>query len=703
MSQHIDRHIGEYHIVESIGSGGMGQVFKAYQPSFDRFVALKVLPEHMAEDPHYIERFEQEARIIAKLEHRHILPVYDFGHVGGVAYLAMRYLRGGTLKDLLIQSGGRVGMADAGRIITQMASALDYAHAQKIIHRDVKPSNILIDGRGDGYLMDFGIAKVMEATGHLTATGGALGTPAYMSPEQGMGKPVDGRTDVYALGIILYQLVVGRVPFEADTPYAVIIAHSREALPLPSALRPGLPESLERVILKALAKDREDRFGTCGAMSAALSEALGQAGPSEDASTPFLGLSEQLAAARPSDEVTRDVRIAARRKPGRRRNIGCMVLTGLAGLLIGAAIGIYQLLPLSARYYVPLISMLEPSPTVDSAVAIPLMRAATATQKALLALTPTAAPLESGRFQLHSQAITDIAFNPVTAASDWRMAAASQSGSIVITDSTGAVLLTIDSGGSAITTLAWSPDGTQVAAGSANGSVSLWNADTGERPAVNLVFHRQSITALAWSADGSQMVSGDQVGSIALWDMNTGERLITVQVEGAVVRLDWISSQQQVLIQAEVNKDYNRAILWNPSNNTQLQVDSPAGYVATSKLVIYSPDGRLIAAVGTYNNQFLVDGTTFGLTSLWNAASQEQVGLTHSTDDPLDLVFDSDSTLLAILTASEVRIVDCGDGQFRHALSAPEGISFTSAGWVPGSRMLAAGLTDGSVMLWQIP
>src|SRR3989338_10105698 len=195
--------LGQYRILEQIGLGGMPTIFKAYQPGMERLVALKVLPQHYAANPKFVQRFEQEARLIAKLEHRNILPVYDFGSHDGTTYLVMRYLQAGTVKDIL--GHGALPLPDAARVLSDIAAALDYAHAQGIVHRDVKPSNILVDKQGSSYLTDFGIAKVLEGTQDLTGTT-ALGTPAYMSPEQTLGKPVTPRSDVYSLGVMLYEM-----------------------------------------------------------------------------------------------------------------------------------------------------------------------------------------------------------------------------------------------------------------------------------------------------------------------------------------------------------------------------------------------------------------------------------------------------------------------------------------------------------------
>lgn len=275
--------LGPYRVIEQVGLGGMATVHKAYQPSMQRYVALKILPQHFATDPQFVERFIREARTIARLEHKNILPVYDFGEENGVTYLAMRYLEGGTLKDVL--GLGRLTLADAAEIIAQVCAALDYAHRHGVIHRDVKPANIMLDDEGSAYLTDFGIAKVLEGTAGLTESGAAIGTPAYMAPEQSLGTAVDGRADIYALGVILYEMIVGRAPYQADTPMAVALAHIHDPLPLPRSIDPAIPEAVEVVIIKALAKNPGDRYQTPNELASDLKNAIDQAGADRSQST----------------------------------------------------------------------------------------------------------------------------------------------------------------------------------------------------------------------------------------------------------------------------------------------------------------------------------------------------------------------------------------------------------------------------------
>lgn len=271
------RQFGPYRIVEPLGEGGMAAVYKAYQPGVDRYVAVKVLPRQLTSEEQFVKRFEQEARLLANLQHPHILPVFDFGQSNGYTYIVMPLIQSGTLDELL--QGEPLPLADVKRIIGQVGDALDYAHAQGLVHRDIKPSNILLDPRGNALLSDFGIAKLYEGTSQLTDTGGIIGTPAYMSPEQGQGESLDaryaGRSDIYSLGVVLYQMVTGRVPFSAETPIAVILKHIQDPLPPPRSLNAAISPAVERVILKSLAKRPQDRYATAGAMVDALRNVSG--------------------------------------------------------------------------------------------------------------------------------------------------------------------------------------------------------------------------------------------------------------------------------------------------------------------------------------------------------------------------------------------------------------------------------------------
>lgn len=263
--------IGNYTLLQELGKGGMGQVYLAHDPRFDRGVAIKVLPREFLHDDKFLARFEREARTIALLEHPAIVPVYDYGEEDGQPYLVMRYMAGGTLRDRMTQ--GEISNAEILKIIAPIAEALNEAHKNGIVHRDMKPGNILFDSSGRAYLSDFGIAKISQAQ---TLTGSALvGTPAYMSPELVHGDQIlDGRSDVYSLGIILYEMLAGEKPYQADTPGKVLMKHVLDPVPDIHKHRADLPAELKAITDKALAKDRDDRYSTAIELSAALASAM---------------------------------------------------------------------------------------------------------------------------------------------------------------------------------------------------------------------------------------------------------------------------------------------------------------------------------------------------------------------------------------------------------------------------------------------
>lgn len=265
----IGKTLGQYEILEEIGRGGMATVYRARQLSINRIVAVKVLPPNLLHDPGFFERFEREVDVVAHLEHPHILPIYDYGKAEGVPYIAMRYLAGGSLAQLVRRGIPR--LEDLDKPLTQVAQALDYAHQQGIIHRDIKPGNVMLDENGNAYLSDFGIARVLGSN----LTGSAIiGTPAYMSPEQAHGIPLDARSDIYSLGIVLFELITGREPYQAETPMALLLKHINEPIPPVSQFRQGVPLSVEQVIARATAKDPNFRYASTIEMAHDYSEAL---------------------------------------------------------------------------------------------------------------------------------------------------------------------------------------------------------------------------------------------------------------------------------------------------------------------------------------------------------------------------------------------------------------------------------------------
>jgi cytochrome c-type biogenesis protein CcmH/NrfG len=265
--------VGPYRIVQQLGQGGMATVFKAYHASLDRYVAIKVLHPAFTAEPSFLARFEREAKVVARLEHPNIVPVYDFAEHEGKPYLVMKFIPGETLKARLARSP--LGVEEGLAIVDSVGRALAYAHQRGVLHRDIKPSNVLLSEDETIYLADFGLARIAAAGESTLSSDMVLGTPQYISPEQAKGnRDLDAGTDIYSFGVVLYEMVVGRVPFNADTPFSIIHDHIFTPLPLPSSINPLVPESVERVLLKALAKEPSDRFTTVAEMSAAFRAAV---------------------------------------------------------------------------------------------------------------------------------------------------------------------------------------------------------------------------------------------------------------------------------------------------------------------------------------------------------------------------------------------------------------------------------------------
>lgn len=271
MSDLSGKTLGRYHILRKTGRGGMAVVYRGFDLENQRKVAIKVMASYLVEDPKFRSRFEREIELLRELEHPNIVPVLDFGEHEEAPYIVMPYIESGTLQDRLKVTP--LTAIEASKLSQQISSALQFAHDQGIVHRDIKPSNILLDGEGNALLSDFGFAHWHDASMSLTGSG-LIGTPAYMSPEQCMGGQVDVRSDQYSLGVVLYRIATGRLPFEGDTPLALAIKQINAPLPPPREVNPNIPETVEAVLVKALAKEPEHRFQSVAHLNSAFHDAL---------------------------------------------------------------------------------------------------------------------------------------------------------------------------------------------------------------------------------------------------------------------------------------------------------------------------------------------------------------------------------------------------------------------------------------------
>jgi len=331
--------LSKYELRERIGRGGMAEVYRAYHAALDRFVAIKILHPFLGEDPEFKERFEREARSVAQLRHPNIVQVYDFDFdpERELYYMVMEYVEGPTLRTRLMELGFDnqcFTIPEAIQIIRPVAAALGYAHSHTMVHRDIKPANIMLDKDGRIVLTDFGIARIVSGPA-MTTSGSMIGTPAYMSPEQGLGQPGDHRSDIYSLGVVFYQLVTGVLPFQAETPIAVVLKHVNEPLPSPSEFNPDIPHELERILMMALAKSPDERYQNIGEMLRDLDEfAAAHNIPLEGAVSP-------TAAGRPRPALL-STGSRARPEPepaDRRRGQGCLAWLIVATMALAALFG----------------------------------------------------------------------------------------------------------------------------------------------------------------------------------------------------------------------------------------------------------------------------------------------------------------------------------------------------------------------------
>jgi serine/threonine-protein kinase len=365
----------------------MATVYRARDLSLERDVALKVLPAEFLHDAAFAERFKQEARVAARLEHPHIVPVHGFGIKQGAPWMAMRLITGGSLADRVRR--GPLAPGTLAALLRDVAGALDYAHDRGVVHRDVKPANVLLDEGGRAYLADFGIARMLEGSAVVTTTGMIQGTPSYMAPEQAMGEKVDRLADVYALGVVAFECLTGRVPYTGTTPVAVLMKHVQEPVPEPSEAEVARP--LAAVLRRGLAKAKTDRWPSAGAFAEALSEAATGVTPVALESLPTLDLPrETVEESRATGKVTVPTPTVGRSWAWALAGAGALLL-----LLVGGAALLSSRPPVSAPVGTPLVAdaaapataSSTPPPTLPSATAAPAPKP-TETPRPVVSATP---------------------------------------------------------------------------------------------------------------------------------------------------------------------------------------------------------------------------------------------------------------------------------------------------------------------------
>lgn len=641
----IGTSIGRYHILEQLGRGGMATVYKAYDTRLEREVAIKVIRRN-AFSPDILERvlkrFDREAKSLARLTHPNIVSIIDYGEYENSPYLVMPYLPGGTVKQFL---GKPINYEKVVELLLPIADALRYSHQKGIVHRDVKPANILITEGGQPMLTDFGIARLLENEDAqtLTGTGVGVGTPEYMSPEQGIGKEVDGRSDIYSLGVVLYELVTGHKPYTADTPMAIVLKQATESLPSPRKFVPELPEKVERVLFKALAKKPEDRYPDMATFAAALESlarsadqpTTGSGGGEEKPDNTVEG-SDRGKANPPEEteeetpETVDDLTIP----PGKKAIPRFWKVAAIVAAVIGLSIWGIGRLP-SRPEATPAITA-APTQITDQPTA-PATVTPTPLQPTEILPTPTSIPTMDFAKLDFTETGTIGTINEVVYSPDGNHFAVATSWGVYIFESaTAREVMKLDIG-AYVMSVAYSPNGQILATGATDKTIKLWNANTGEfLRRLEGHGHNSAVGVVNFSPDGRFLVSESNMVSI-LWDITTGNPIqsvmdcdIVFSPQGGSFVIHRLSKdtieiwdtkndgiQLRRTIQEEINRDVafinESTLVWSSQDGIRI-LDTDSGAIRSAfennysyAHLIVSPDMKILTVLGWTGNGYKID------------------------------------------------------------------------------------------------
>ncbi len=695
------RTLGQYELRALVGTGGMSAVYRAHQPSLNRNVAVKVLSSTLATDPTYAQRFDNEAKTVATLEHNNIIPVYDYGTEDGLSYIVMRLLTGGTLGERIEYRAERgLPMPSFGEVVTlakEMAKALSYAHSRGVIHRDIKASNVMFDGQGDPYLVDFGIAQVLRANMALTAENVTIGTPTYMAPEQWRDEDLSPATDQYALAVLLFYALTGRLPFYGSNPPALMQKHLNEAPPAVHTHRADLPERVSTVLQKALAKNADNRYLTVSAFAESFEAAFeGDTGSPTDFFRFQLGGRENTA---PHRAPTLPAEPAAPPPAAPTVESTPPAPANPAPLPRTAS---EQPAPMSVA---PQSSTPAQAPPPSPAPARGFVTGVGIGLGVLALLTAVALFTYFALFTESSSTTRTV--TPAAAANNPTNTPTPLSGAIRINPSPGATAITPVRGGTAVAAapvdvtagmvLYQSPVGDVVRAvavnpsgvifsGHADGTVRAWLDGTGGTPRV-LSQHSDVVNDIDLSADGSVMVTGSDDRSLHVWDGLTGDYRGALLGHTSAVRGVAISPDGTLAASAAEDATVR---LWDVNAGTQLTTLREGGIRYLD--VTFSPDGTLIAAGDNDGNIFLFDVESRSL----------QRTLRGHTDSVRSVDFSDDGALLVSASTDDtIRLWEVENGVISATLRGHNNDVWRAV-LSPDASRIASGGRDNNLRLWNV-
>ena len=734
--------IGPYRLIEPAGAGGMAEVWRAYDARLERYVAIKFLSSRHATDPTYLDRFLHEARAVSRLDHANVLTVLDYGEQGGWTYMVSPFVGGGTLAARLHR--GPWTIPETVAVLEQLAAALDHAHAAGIIHRDVKPSNVLFNEHGRLVLSDFGVARMVEGTTALSQAGLIIGTPMYMSPEQADGEKAGPASDLYSLGVVAYQMLTGRPPFMADTPLALLRAHIDRPLQPPRTLNPRLSETVEAALFKVMAKGPADRYASAADFVRAL-QAEAPTGAATQATITGPGYpSYRSDVARPNGQHTgsgqfaggvRDypsgqfrapspltpppytpgphtppptvppppqrglggatTRTAAPVKKTRRQAI--VALGGLVVAAVGGGVGVWAMsqrgdTPAPAASAVSSATYPTPRPTMTPLPPLPLLGASEPTPAAAPTSTVAAQPTEAPAVAAAPAAPT-VAPNPPTAVPTTELTAAPTEAVAVANapatpaapsaDQTAMRVLAAHTGG--VTSVAYSPGGQVLASGSFDQTVRLWSVADGA-PIGTLSGHTNVVVCVAFSPDGQVLASGSVDQSVRLWNVADGTPIRVMSGHTDTIIGLTFSPDGQLLVSGSSDKTVQ---IWRVADGAPVRTLN--GHAADVYDVTFSPDGQLIASASW-------DGTI----RVWRVSDGKSVRTLFGHDGPITgVAFSPDGRLLASSSADNtLRLWRVADWLRIRTLRGHTA-QVNSVGFSPDGQVLVSASADRTVRLWR--